>query len=113
MEKFLLLVREDLAKLALDSKQQRDDDTREMILWAEELAGSENYISGEALEISGKYVNRELVMSDGPFIEAKEGVSGFIMIKAENINQAVSIAQTCPLVLTDKVVLEIRPIREC
>ena len=81
-----------------------------MMKWVESLAESGNYAGGEPLVLTGKYVSRENVLSDGPFIEAKEGISGYIFLQAENIEQAASIAQTCPLVMQDKMILEVRPI---
>jgi hypothetical protein len=50
------------------------------------------------------------VVSDGPFIEAKESISGYILITAENLDQAVSIAQGCPLIAIGIGVVEVRPI---
>jgi hypothetical protein len=50
------------------------------------------------------------VVSDGPFIEAKEAISGYIIITAENLEQAASISQTCPLVINGTAVIEVRPI---
>lgn len=110
MEKFLLLVREDLNMLKQIGDEGRYKNMVEMMKWVESLAESGNYTSGEPLVLTGKYVKRDDVLSDGPFIEAKEGISGYIFLQAENIEQAASIAQTCPLVIRDKMVLEVRPI---
>ena len=81
-----------------------------MMKWVESLAESGNYTNGEPLVLAGKYVSRNNVLSDGPFIEAKEGISGYIFLQAENLEQAASIAQTCPLVMQDRMVLEVRPV---
>ena len=110
MEKFLLIVREDMQKLINRNKEQLNAAIREMSDWVEELAQSGNYVGGEPLMSVGRYVSRDHVLSDGPFIEAKEAVSGFIMIKAENLNQAVAIAQTCPRVIRNELILEVRPL---
>jgi hypothetical protein len=110
MEKFLLLVREDLNLLKQFSQEERNLGIREMLTWVESLAESGNYTGGEPLFAAGKYVSRDKVLSDGPFIESKEGISGYILLQAENLEQAASIAQTCPLVLQDRMVLEVRPI---
>ena len=63
---------------------------QEMTRWIESLAESWNYIGGEPLTITGRYVSRENVVSDGPFIESKEGVSGYMLVNAENLDQAAS-----------------------
>jgi hypothetical protein len=110
MEKFLLLVREDLNIMRQINEEERYRGVRQMLKWVESLAESGNYIGGEPLLTTGKYVSRDKVLSDGPFIEAKEGVSGYIFLQAENLEQAASIAQTCPLVLQDKMHMEVRPI---
>jgi hypothetical protein len=110
MEKFMLLVREDLNILKKFTEEERNNGVREMLKWVETLAESGNYTSGEPLLATGKYVSRDTVLSDGPFIEAKEGISGYMLVQAENLEQAASIAQTCPLVMQNRMVLEVRPI---
>ncbi len=110
MEKFLLLVREDLNMLKQIGQEEHYKGIRQMMKWVESLAESGNYTGGEPLLSKGKYVSRDNVLSDGPFIEAKECISGYLFIQAENLEQAASIAQTCPLVMQDKLVLEVRPI---
>jgi hypothetical protein len=110
MEKFLLLVREDINILKQIGDEGRYENMRQMIKWVESLAESGNYTSGEPLELAGKYVSRDDVLSDGPFIEAKEGISGYMFLQAENIEQAASIAQTCPLVMQNRMILEVRPV---
>jgi len=108
MEKFLFLIREDVQQLRR-SPEQHQQRIQEMTRWVEGLAESGNYTGGEALETTGRYVGKETVISDGPFIEAKECISGFIFINAENMQQAVSIAQTCPYVIDGTTVIEVRP----
>lgn len=110
MEKFLLIVRDDVQRLSKLSKEEMNANILEMTLWVEELAQSGNWVNGEPLMHLGRYVSRDNVLSDGPFIEAKEAVSGYITIRAENLNQAVSIAQTCPKVIKNETVIEVRPI---
>ncbi len=110
MEKFLLLVREDINMLKNIGEEGRYKNMRLMMKWVESLAESGNFTGGEPLVMSGKYVNRDDVFSDGPFIESKECISGYIFMQAENIEQAASIAQTCPLVMQDKMILEVRPV---
>ena len=110
MEKFLLIVREELEMLSKMTDEQRLANIREMSKWAQELTLSGNYIMGEPLRSEGTYVSKDQVPTDGPFIEAKEAVSGFLMIYAENLNQAISIAQSCPKMLNGDLTLEVRPI---
>ncbi len=110
MEKFLLLVREDINMLKKIGNEGRYQNMREIMKWVESLAESGNYISGEPLVLAGKYVSQLDILSDGPFIETKEGISGYIFLQAENIEQAASIAQSCPLVMQNRMILEVRAI---
>ena len=112
MEKFLFIIREDLKLLKAFSGEERNRDMQIMTRWVESLAESWNFVGGEPLAVTGKYVNKDSVVTDGPFIESKEGISGYLLVKAENLDQAASFAQTCPLVLQGSLVIEVRPIME-
>jgi hypothetical protein len=79
--------------------------------WIRSLVESGNYIGGEPLAIKGRYVTKNEVLSDGPFIESKEGISGYDIILAENLEQATAIAQTCPMVMAGFAIREVRPIQ--
>jgi len=50
---------------------------------------------GDGLKPSGRLV-RAGVVTDGPYIEAKEFVASFTLIQAENYDVAVAIARECP-----------------
>jgi hypothetical protein len=107
MENFLFIIREDVTQLK-HSQELHQSRIQEMTRWVTGLAESGNYTGGEALKTNGSYVKKETVLTDGPFIEAKECISGFIFINAENMEQAVSIAQTCPYVMDGSTVIEVR-----
>jgi hypothetical protein len=112
MEKFMLIVREDLERIGKLTPEERFASSPDMLGWVKSLAESGNYVTGQPLAITGRYVSKDMVLSDGPFIEAKEGVSGYDIILAENINQAVAIAQSCPMVMIGHAVREVRPFQE-
>lgn len=78
--------------------------------WMEVLAKKGALVGGEPLVPSGKQVNgSRKVVTDGPFIEAKELVGGYLIINARDINEAVEISKDCPVLEGDGKV-EIRPI---
>jgi hypothetical protein len=110
MEKFMLILREDCKKLGQMSLEERFLIMPAMLEWVKTIADAGHYVVGEPLAISGLYVSRNNVLSDGPFIEAKEAVSGYVIISTENIEEALSIAQRCPVVVMGLGVLEVRPI---
>jgi hypothetical protein len=110
MEKFLLLIREDAEQRAKLTQEEFDECIQIMSGWVESLAQAGNFISSEPLEPRGRFVSKDNIVSDGPFIEAKEAISGYFLIHAENLEQATSIAQTCPFVLNARLGIEVRPI---
>ena len=107
MQKFMLIIKEDLAELQRSGDAERFNKMRIMMAWVESLHESVSYLGGEPLEIARKYVTKDRVVSDGPFIEAKEGITGYIMINAENLEQAAAIAQGCPLIQQDVMSMEV------
>jgi len=40
--------------------------------------------------------NGKPIVTDGPFTEAKEVMGGFFVVEAEDYDQAVEVAKTCP-----------------
>ena len=112
MEKFLFIIREDLKKIKTMSLEERHGAIPQMLKWVEGIAEGGNYLWGEPLTPHGRYVRKDEVLTDGPFIEAKEGVSGVMVITAENLEQASEVAQMCPLVLKGIGVVEVRPFLE-
>ena len=59
---------------------------------------------GDGLKPSGRVLKGGIV-TDGPYVEAKEFVASFSLIQAENYDAAVAIARECP---GDCNVIEIR-----
>ena len=110
MKKFLLVIREDLKKIRDYKESQKSDDMHLMHEWTKWLTESGNYVDSNPLQTSGRYVTKDKVVSDGPFIESKEGVSGYYLIRAESLEQAVSIAQDCPLLKKGMAAVEVRPL---
>lgn len=62
---------------------------------------------GDALLPEGRLVNRDQVVTDGPFVESKEVVGGFSVIKAASFEEAIKYANSCPNV-TEGGSVEIR-----
>jgi hypothetical protein len=112
MKKFLLLIREDLHKVMTMTPEQQNADIQTMIKWVEELTQSGHFLQGDPLETGMRIATKEGILSDGPFIEAKEGISGYTMIQAEDLDQAADLAAACPLVQSGQLKIEVRPILE-
>jgi hypothetical protein len=62
---------------------------------------------GDKLKPSGRVVTAAGV-SDGPFVESKEVVGGFMIVSADNYDGAVEVVRACPAVHAPGTSLEIR-----
>ena len=84
-----------------------------MMKFNEELAKAGALISLDGLHPPGKgarvkFVNKQPVVTDGPFIESKEVVGGYWLIQAKSKEEAVEWAKRCPA--ADGDVIEIRQV---
>nr|WP_299175153.1 YciI family protein [uncultured Allomuricauda sp.] len=76
--------------------------------WMNGLVEKGNFVKGHRLDNSGNFlVDKDTVVSDGPFLEPKEIIGGYILIKANDLDMATKIAQSCPL--SDEFQISIRP----
>lgn len=64
---------------------------------------------GHRLSMEGKVLKPGGVVTDGPFVEIKEKLGSFIIVKAENLEEATTLAHGCPA-LDQGGSVEIRPI---
>ena len=67
--------------------------------------------AGDALKPEGRVVNAKKVVTDGPFLEAKEVVGGYSIVRADTIDAAAEFAKGCPILLTGGTV-EVRQLAE-
>jgi hypothetical protein len=66
--------------------------------------------TGNRLGSNGATLKPGNVITNGPFAEIKEIITGYIVIKAESIDEAAEIAKGCPLVVGGGGKVEVRNI---
>jgi hypothetical protein len=54
---------------------------------------------GDGLKRAGKILQPGGIVSDGPYIEAKEIIGGYSVVEAADLDAAVAIASDCPIAL--------------
>jgi hypothetical protein len=64
---------------------------------------------GDALTEQGRVVHPKKVVTDGPFVESKEIIGGYSIVKADSIDAAAEFAKGCPGLLSGGKV-EVRPL---
>lgn len=86
---------------------------RESLAYDKELMRRGRFIAAEALE--GTETARtvrvragQAMVTDGPFMETKEQVAGFILVEAADADEAMALARDIPLARIGAV--EVRPV---
>lgn len=78
--------------------------------WAEGIVMQGKLVShGPRLALEGKVLKAGGVVTDGPFVEIREILGSFIVIKADSLEEATTLAHGCPA-LDANGSAEIRPI---
>ena len=84
------------------SPEQMQAEIQKWNNWIGGIAAQGKLISSEGLYPTGKVVNgSQHVITDGPFVESKEIVGGYLMMHAANLEEAIEAAKGCPVFETE------------
>ncbi len=110
MNQFLLIFRGGAITQKGVAPQQLQEHLAKWGTWMAQLEKSGNLKGGSALESSGRTIRgNKKAVTDGPFTEAKDLLSGYTLLEAKDLNQAMQIALECPIYEYDGSV-EVRPV---
>jgi hypothetical protein len=80
-------------------------------VWMNDLAQQGKLIGGQPLFPAGKVVKGTVKkITDGPYIEGKDIVGGYLLIKAADFKDAVEISKGCPALNGPDSTVEVREI---
>jgi hypothetical protein len=111
----MCLVHFEPAILEQASLPERQDLDRRSLAYDEKLREGGHYLASQALQGGDSAVlvrvrDGQMSATDGPFIETKEQLAGFILIEARDMNEAVRLAAGIPIAGIGTI--EVRPIYE-
>ena len=89
------------------SPQDVQDGLEAMGSWLDDLKARGLLKGGQPLAGDGGVVSHAVM--DGPFVETKEAVGGYLLLEAASLEQAMEAARACP-VLKHGLFIEVRPI---
>ncbi|MCW3467055.1 YciI family protein [Chitinophaga nivalis] len=94
MQEFVLIFRNSVNPHANPSPEE----LQERMQWLEQIVARQQLVDkGNALSVgTAKTVKPGNVVTDGPFTEIREFISGYVIIKAATIDEAVEWAQANP-----------------
>lgn len=96
MEEFALIFRH-LTGKEMPTLEQINSSVPRWEEWEAGIAAQGKFVSIKRLGYNGKVLRISGVITDGPFVEIKEQLGGFAIVKAENIDEAITLAHGCPI----------------
>jgi len=109
---YLLLFRSNDWHLDL-SREELQKAINQNRAWIEQLAAQGKVRAAQPLARNGGRVSGRngRIVSDGPFAEAKEVVGGYFLLDAGTMEEAITVAQSCPS-LAQGASIEVRPLTD-
>jgi hypothetical protein len=87
----------------------------ESLAYDDELRNSGHFVEARALQpvetaTTVRVRNGRVSITDGPFVETKEWLSGFVLVEARDLNEALRVAAKIPSARYGSI--EVRPVRD-
>jgi hypothetical protein len=110
MDEFILIFRhQDGKKLA--SPEQMQIWMKQTMDWIGSIAAQNKFSGGNGLPFEdAKVVRHNNLVTNGPFGEIKETIGGYIIVKADSVDEAVEFAKGCPVLQGEGNSVEVRRI---
>lgn len=111
MREFVMIFR---SEPQLEAKVSPQEMEQQMIAWQNWMGSiaAQNKLAspGSRLGFDGRAVKPGNLITNGPYVEIKEMIGGFIIVRAESIDDAAEMAKGCPMIAGGVGVVEIRDI---
>lgn len=98
MNEFSLIFRNQQNPDAQFSPEQMQGILKQWRDWIGGIAAQDKLANpGNRLAFEGAVLNSPTLITDGPYAETKEIISGFIIVKTDTLADAVELAKGCPV----------------
>ena len=110
MKEFVLIFRMDITTEEIQpSPEQMKLYMTQWMEWINDISAQNKLADGgNHLSRSGKVLRPKNVMIDEPYTANRESVAGYIIILAKDIDDAVQIAEKCPILQGEGTSVEVR-----
>ncbi len=111
MAKFMYLFRRNPKDSPSRSPEQMQQSMKKYMEWKETLEKNGHLIDfGDRLDGAGKVIrDKGKVITDGPYVEVKDYIQGYMFLEARDLEQAVELVRNSPVTESGGT-MEIRPI---
>jgi hypothetical protein len=99
MQEFLLVFRnETVGNAPPPSPEELQARMKPWQDWMGSLAAQNKLVSsGNRLAQEGRVIKPANVITNGPYVEIKEAIGGYIIIRANTIDEAAELSKDCPI----------------
>ena len=110
MDEFILIFRhEDGNKVA--SPEQIQIWMKQTMDWIGGITAKNKFVGGNGLSFQeARVVRHNNLVTNGPFGEIKETIGGYIIVKADSVDEAAEFAKGCPVLQGEGNSVELRKI---
>ena len=110
MQEYMLIFRhEDGQKVA--SPEQIQTWMKQTMDWIGGIAAQNKFSGGNGLPFDdAKVVQSNKLVTNGPFGDIKETIGGYVIVKADSVDEAVEFAKECPVLQGEGNTVEVRKI---
>ena len=97
MKEFMLIFRQPSYDYSNLSPAEMQTLTKKWQDWVGGIAAQGKLkATGQRLSSEGKVLKAGGVITDGPFVEIRERLGSFMIVKADNLDEATTLAHGCP-----------------
>lgn len=79
------------------SPEQIQESIRQWQDWIGGIAAQGKFVGTNQLGFEGKTLKPGNIITDGPYAEVKEIIGGYVIVKAPTLDEAVALAEGCPI----------------
>jgi hypothetical protein len=110
MDEFILIFRHEDGN-TVASPEQIQIWMKQTMDWIGTITAKNKMVGGNGLPFKdARVVRHNNVVTNGPFGEIKETIGGYIIVKADSVEEAVEFAKGCPVLQGDGNSVEVRKI---
>lgn len=97
MTEFMMIFRNEYEPSVKPTPEQMQASIKQWQDWIGGIAAQGKFAGTNRLSSEGKTLMPNHVIADGPYAEVKEIIGGYLIVKANDINEAMSLASGCPI----------------
>ncbi len=97
MIEFMMIFRHDAEPPMIVSPEGMESSDAQWQTWITSIIMQDKFVSSNQLAHEGRTLKAHHVIPDGPYAEVKEMIGGYVIVTAENLDEAVKLAEGCPI----------------